>query len=468
MNRRLFWKIFLSFWVTQIIFISYLGYKAHSLSRNPGPLWLATAEKTMPLVAKSVLEKYQAGGAPALRQELDQQSVPERLDFWLFDSAGNELSGRPVPPEVKSLYPRLRQSPSIQEVQHDDVSLLTIGLNSGGSNYKLVAEYHISYFLLRGSGLLRLVVISSGMSCITCLLLALYLTRPIAGLRRATHALAEGDLNARAGAKLGRRRDEIADLVRDFDRMAGRIRDLVYSQRRLLSNVSHELRSPLARMRVALALARRKEESIQTSPHDRMEVEIGKLDEMIGRILTLARLESGELHPHMEKVSLNELLSRIIADAEYEAARAGHAIEYHADREVSVYGNPDLLASATENVIRNALYYTNGLEPVSVQLSESESFAVLRVRDHGPGVPETSLSSLFKPFYRVDDSRVSSTGGTGLGLAIAERAVSLHGGTITARNEVSGGLSVEVRIPLRPAKIAPKPLSQEKTAPVVS
>ena len=331
MNRRLFWKIFLSFWVTQIIFISYLGYKAHSLSRNPGPLWLATAEKTMPLVAKSALEKYQAGGGPGLRQELDQQSVPERLDFWLFDSLGNELSGRPVPPEVKSLYPRLGQSPSVREVQHDDVSLLTIGLNSGGSDYKLVAEYHISYFLLRGSGLLRLVFISSGMSCITCLLLALYLTRPIAGLRRATHALAEGDLNARAGAQLGRRRDEIADLVRDFDRMAGRIRDLVYSQRRLLSNVSHELRSPLARMRVALALARRNEESIQTSPHNRMEVEIGKLDDMIGRILTLARLESGELHPHMEEVSLNELVSRIVADAEYEAARAGHAIEYHAD-----------------------------------------------------------------------------------------------------------------------------------------
>ena len=422
----------------------------------------------MPLVAKSVLEKYQAGGAPALRQELDQQSVPERLDFWLFDSAGNELSGRPVPPEVKNLYPRLGQSPSVQEVQHDDVSLLTIGLNSGGSVYKLVAEYHISYFLLRGSGLLRLVVISSAMSCITCLLLALYLTRPIAGLRRATHALAEGDLNARAGAKLGRRRDEIADLVRDFDRMAGRIRDLVYSQRRLLSNVSHELRSPLARMRVALALARRNEESIQTNPHNRMEVEIGKLDEMIGRILTLARLESGELHPHMEEVSLNELVSQIVADAEYEAARAGHAIEYHADSDVSIYGNPDLLASAIENVIRNALYYTNGLEPVSVQLSESESFAVLRVRDHGPGVPETSLSSLFKPFYRVDDSRVSSTGGTGLGLAIAERAVSLHGGTITARNEVSGGLLVEVRIPLRTAKIAPKPLPQDRTAPVVS
>jgi len=126
------------------------------------------------------------------------------------------------------------------------------------------------------------------------------------------------------------------------------------------------------------------------------------------------------------------------------------------------------LASAIENVVRNALYYTNGLEPVSVQLGEAESFAVLRVRDHGPGVPETSLSSLFKPFYRVDDSRVSSTGGTGLGLAIAERAVSLHGGTITARNETSGGLLVEIRIPLRTAKIAPKPLPHDRTAPLVS
>jgi signal transduction histidine kinase len=468
MNRRLFWKFFLSFWVTQIIFISYLGYKAHSLSRNPGPLWLATAEKTMPLVARSVLEKYQTGGVSALKQELDQQSVPERLDFWFFDSAGNEISGRPVPPEVRRLYSRLGSNPTVRELEHDDISLLSIDIKSAGSTYKLVAEYHISYFLLRGSGLLRLVFISSGMSCVTCLLLALYLTRPIIGLRRATHALAEGDLNARAGARLGRRKDEIADLVRDFDRMAGRIRDLVYSQRRLLSNVSHELRSPLARMRVALALARRNEESIQTSPHNRMEAEIAKLDEMIGRILTLARLESGEVHPQMEELSLNELVAKIVADAEYEAARAGHAIEYHADREVFVYGNPDLLGSAIENSIRNALYYTNGLEPVSVHLSEAGSFAVLRVRDHGPGVPENAVSSLFKPFYRVDDSRVSSTGGTGLGLAIAQSAVSLHGGIISARNETSGGLMVEIRIPLRSAKTTSNPASQSRSAPVSS
>jgi len=468
MNRRLFWKIFLSFWVTQIIFISYLGYKAHSLSRNPGPLWLATAEKTMPLVAKAVLERYESGGQEALRRELDQQSVPERLDFWLFDASGHEISGRPLSPGVKNLYPRLGRSSTVEEIEHDDTSLLAIDINSGGSTYKLVAEYHISYFLLRGSGLLRLVLISSGMSCITCLLLALYLTRPIIGLRRATHALAEGDLDARAGAQLGGRRDEIADLVRDFDRMAVRIRDLVYSQRRLLSNVSHELRSPLARMRVALALARRNEESAQTGPHNRMETEIGKLDEMIGRILTLARLESGELHPNMEKLSLNELVSKIVSDAEYEAARVGHAIEYRADGEVSAYGNPNLLASAIENVVRNALYYTNGLEPVCVRLSETESSAIIRVRDHGPGVPESSLSSLFKPFYRVDDSRVSSTGGTGLGLAIAERAVFLHGGAISARNETSGGLLVEIRIPLRAAKTPAKPAPQDKTAPVTS
>ncbi len=468
MNRRLFWKIFLCFWVTQIIFISYLGYKAHSLSRNPGPLWLATAEKTMPLVANAVLDKYQTGGPSALKDELDQQSVPERLDFWLFDASGKELSGRPLSREVRYLYSRMGRNTSVEELQHDDMSLLSINVDRGGSTYKLVAEYHISYFLLRGSGLLRLVLISSGLSCVTCLLLALYLTRPIAGLRRATHALAEGDLDARAGARLGGRKDEIADLVRDFDRMAGRIRDLVYSQRRLLGNVSHELRSPLARMRVALALARRNEESTQTSPHNRMETEISRLDEMIGRILILARLESGELHPQMEEVSLDGIVSKIVADAEYEAARAGHAIEYRADCQVSVYGNPDLLASAIENVIRNALYYTNGLEPVSVRLSESDPFAILRVRDHGPGVPEAALPSLFKPFYRVDDSRVSSTGGTGLGLAIAERAVSLHGGTIAAQNHNSGGLTVEIRVPIRKAKAAAKPLPQDKTAPVGS
>ncbi|HLH06198.1 MAG TPA: ATP-binding protein [Terriglobales bacterium] len=461
MHRRLFWKIFLSFWITQIIFISYLGYKAHILSKNPGPLWLATAEKTMPLVAQEVLERYEIGGQTALRAEMDQQSVPDRLQFWFYDSRGNELSGCAQTPEVSKWLPHLGPASGVQQYHEDDFSLLSTEVPGTNGPYRLVAEYHLQY-LLRGPGLLRLVYISAGMSCVTCLLLALYLTRPIIGLRRATHALAEGDLNARAGAKLGGRKDEIADLVRDFDRMAERIRDLVYSQRRLLGNVSHELRSPLARMRVALALARRAEEPSQSGPLDRMESEIARLDSMIGRILTLARLESGELHPKMEEFSLNQLISKIVADAEYEAARAGHAIEYRADREIFVRGNKDLLASAIENVVRNAVYYTRGSQPISVSLTEDIDHAILSVRDHGPGVPPASLPLLFRPFYRVDDSRVSSTGGTGLGLAIAERAVSLHGGSISATNQESGGLSVQIRIPRAVTKAAPKSAVAEK------
>lgn len=467
MNRRLFWKIFLSFWVTQIIFISYLGYKAHSLSRNPGPLWLATAEKTMPLVAQAAIDKYLSGGPQALRAELDEQSVPHRLEFWLFGPNGNEISGRPVSDDIRAVLPTLMQDAAVRDIQREHMAALSTTVTANGTTYRLVAEYHLSIFLLSGPGLLRLVYISSGLSCITCLLLALYLTRPIIGLRRATHALAEGDLDARAGAKLGRRKDEIADLVRDFDRMAGRIRDLVHSQRRLLSNISHDLRSPLARMRVALALARRNETTAQNGPHDRMEAEIARLDSMIGRILMLARLESGELRPPMEDFSLSNVAARVVADAEYEAARSGHAIEYQAECEVAVYGNKDLLASAIENVVRNAVYYTKGAQPVCVRLTEDGDYAVLRVRDHGPGVPEASLPLLFRPFYRVDDSRVSSTGGTGLGLAIAERAVSLHGGTIQARNESSGGLAVEIRVPRR-AKSALKLTPQDKTAPVTT
>jgi signal transduction histidine kinase len=259
--------------------------------------------------------------------------------------------------------------------------------------------------------------------------------------------LAEGDLDARAGKGLGSRADEIADLVRDFDSMADRIRELVQSQKRLVSDVSHELRSPLARLRVAIALARRGENAQQIASHERIEQEIARLDELIGRILTLARLESGQTHLRMTYLSMNRIIEQIVNDARFEAARTGNKIQFEAELEIRVSGNEDLLRGAIENVVRNALYYTNGIEPVHVRLTTESDFVVVRVVDSGPGVPESDIPNLFRAFYRVDDSRMSATGGTGLGLAIAQKALDLHGGSISARNADSGGLIVELRIP---------------------
>jgi two-component system sensor histidine kinase CpxA len=229
--------------------------------------------------------------------------------------------------------------------------------------------------------------------------------------------------------------------------MADRIRELVQTQKRLLSDVSHELRSPLARLRVALALARRHENAAQVSSHERIEHEVARLDELIGRILTLARLESGQVQPRMSDLCINRIIEQVVDDARFEGARTGHPIALEAEGEFQVSANEELLSGAIENVVRNAVYYTDGAEPVEVRLTAESNAVIVTVRDHGPGVPDSIIPNLFRPFYRVDDSRMSSTGGTGLGLAIAQKSLSLHGGSISARNAASGGLIVELRIP---------------------
>jgi two-component system sensor histidine kinase CpxA len=445
-SRRLFWKMFISFWIAQTAFFVYLGVKTHQLARNSGPLWLMTAERTLPLVANRAVARYEADGIPALNQELKARSGEGRIKMWLVDAAGNEVRGEGLPESVIDAVRGAKNTPEPTVFVGKDSTFVSVRANGSRGSYTLVTRFD-TVPLLRGEGLFRLFAISTILASIACLLLAHYLSKPIWQLRLATQRLASGDLNARAGDKLGKRSDEIADLVRDFDTMADQIRELLENQKRLLSDISHELRSPLARLRVALALARRTEVETQRTSHDRIETEIERLDEMIGRILTLSRLESGQLQLSTAEVDLNELIQSVLADARFEAARTGHSIEFASDVHLHLQADEELLRSSIENVVRNALYYSSGDDPIQVNLSFEDGQAILRVRDHGPGVPPEALDNLFRAFYRVDDSRVTLTGGTGLGLAIAQRAILAHGGTITAQNASPHGLMMEIRIP---------------------
>jgi two-component system sensor histidine kinase CpxA len=243
----------------------------------------------------------------------------------------------------------------------------------------------------------------------------------------------------------------MAELVRDFDRMAERLESLVNAQSRLLKDISHELRSPLARLNVALELARQRTGPDAESALERIERESNRLNELIGQLLTIARLESGSDSLHKASIHLEELVQEIAKDAAFEAqARHAHVDCVIVD-ECTVVGNAALLQSAIENVVRNATRYTRENTEVQVRLeavhSSSGLQAVVRVTDSGPGVPEESLKKLFTPFYRIGDDRGRATGGVGLGLAITERAVLLHGGTVCASNRPQGGLMVEIRIP---------------------
>jgi two-component system sensor histidine kinase CpxA len=298
---------------------------------------------------------------------------------------------------------------------------------------------------------LLIAVLSSGF---VCYILARYMTAPVVRLREATRKLAAGDLSARAGTAWGgvKRRDEISQLVRDFDAMAERLEGLVKAQGRLLNDISHELRSPLARLNVALGLARQRTGPAAQPSLERIDLEAERLNELIGRLLTIARLESRDDPSGTTPVDLDDLVAEVANDAEFEAQNRGCRVKTTLAGDCVVRGNPLLLRSAIENVIRNAARYTPEGTAVHVDLrcvgDSHNAEAILQVTDEGPGVPEESLEKLFEPFYRIDDSRVRQTGGVGLGLAITRRAVKLHGGTVRAVNRHEGGLLVEIRLPL--------------------
>lgn len=293
-----------------------------------------------------------------------------------------------------------------------------------------------------GVGYLRLAgVLLAGI--IMCWLLALYLTSPIRKLREATNKLAEGDLSTRVADRVGRRRDEIADLARDFDAMAERIEGLVSSQQRLSRDVSHELRSPLARMNVALEIAKQKSNGDTSTVFQRIESESQRLNDMISRLLTLSKLESGSKDFDRRELNLRSLVEQVAADADFEANAKNRSVKVTQADECRVVGSDSLIRSAVENVLRNAIRYTKEGTAVEVSLANVNGKATVRIVDHGEGVPEVELANLFRPFYRVGEARDRGSGGTGLGLAIAQQAIIAHDGKITAKNE-GDGLAVEI------------------------
>ena len=284
-----------------------------------------------------------------------------------------------------------------------------------------------------------------------CYALAKYLSSPIGKLRDAAQKLAAGDLKTRVDGAVGRRRDELSDLAKDFDVMAERIESLVMSQKRLSRDVSHELRSPLARMGVALEIAKQKSNGELSPLLQRIETESGRLNEMISRLLTLSRLETGTGDFRKEEIDLSALVEQVVEDAEFEANAKNKSVRIVRLDRCSVAGNESLLESAVENVLRNAVKYTAESTAVEVSVIKENSAVKVIVRDHGEGVPEDALANLFRPFYRVGESRERKTGGIGLGLAIAQQAVFAHNGKISARN-TGDGLLVEILLKGSPEK----------------
>jgi signal transduction histidine kinase len=472
--KSLFLKIFLSFWLAQALIVALVVIATVAFRpQTESPFWDYIKTHT----SEQLVQAYETGGPKVLDARIDQLGTTLKLQAYLFDDEGKELAGRStIPLWARRLSQGLDPQGDWLFHRFSPRRFVSQTVTTAeGRHYIMVAEVPPRPWLpllrqkppITGLVILALAVLVSG---VVCYVLARYLTSDVRRLRAATQQLAAGDLNARAVPPRGRRRDEIAELVRDFNTMASRLQDLVSAQSRLLNDISHELRSPLARLSVALGLAWQRAGSEAHGALERIELEATRLNELIGRLLTLARLEGGEDAMRRTPIALDELLEDIAEDAGFEAQDRHCNVHCVLETKAVVCGSAALLHSAIENVVRNSVRHTCDGTDVEIRLTleaaNGKTEAVVRVSDHGPGVPEESLGKLFRPFYRLDDARGRQTGGVGLGLAITERAVRLHGGSVRAMNRPEGGLMVEIRLPMEVSKSIERQTAPAEQTPV--
>lgn len=445
-------KIFLWFWVTVIVtgiaIVLTFVFEPHGVPAQ----WHSSLTVTARYSGSVAVEMAERNGPAAASAYLAKLQRDTMLKACLFNTSGSVIAGDNCGFFGSIVAEVAASKNSSFSVRFGLARVALVLKGASGQDYIFATELpagpraavginRLAFLLQWGVALL--------VSGFVCFLLTRYLTVPIFRLREAAQQIASGDLSTRASSTIAARRDELGDLVRDFDAMADRIEALVSRQRQLISDVSHELRSPLARLNVALDLAR--ERKGNDPAFDQAEQDMALLDEMIGRLLTIAKLDTAAQQLRMTDVDVSELVSQIVGDANFELQSTEERVLLTSGGKLVVRGNPELLHSAIENVVRNAIHYTAPGMPVEVRVSEEQQqaqpFVRVGIRDHGPGVHESELANIFRPFYRVADARDRQSGGAGLGLAIADRVVRSHGGRIQARNAVPDGLLVEILLP---------------------
>jgi signal transduction histidine kinase len=449
----LFLKIFLWFWLAIALIVAAVIVVNWSTQTEPlVRQWQVFTGEAVNTNSLTAMQIYENEGRKGLDDYLNRIANPERINaVGFFDADLRQISGGEISSETKELLSSALENDGVQFRRLPEQTLAARRVTSeSGSVFVFAIQFRrppqpTLLTELRNRVLQILaVILTAGLVCYG---LARYLSSPIGKLRKATQKFAEGDLQTRVAPEIGKRRDEVAKLAQDFDEMAERIENLLYSQKRLTQDISHELRSPLARMNVALELAKQKSENGNPALLQRIETESNRLNEMIGRLLMLSKLESGAQDFDKQKLNLTKLVETVAADADFEAQAKGKSVRILEKQELRVFGNENLLRSAVENVLRNAVRYTKEGTSVEISLTNGDRQAKIAVRDCGGGVPNEELENLFRPFYRVGEARERKTGGIGLGLATAERAVHAHKGAIQAQN-TKDGLEVEIKLPV--------------------
>jgi two-component system OmpR family sensor kinase len=472
---RLYWKFFAFFFLAQLTAVMGVGISVwvanKNLDRENAQLEASPPAKSM-IDAASVTLKF--GGVDSLRglmKHWEQRKIPQ---VYAVNESNVELQNRKLPVEVvqsarDAMQRMIANSPAPNPASSGNLisrSPVQLVEASDGHQYLLFVpalKYQDASVLppvdkqpgmlgysprQKNRHLFPLMPLLAGVlaSLIFAALLAWYFSKPIKKLREAFDSAANGNLDVRVSDAMGERRDELADLGQAFDLMASRLGTLMLSQTRLLHQVSHELRSPLARLQIAVGLARQQPEKSEVSLI-RIERESERMDKLVGELLELSRLESGVMNIDKEVIDINELLLTIAEDARFEGMAKRIMIEYVPTATVSVFGQQELLHRAIDNVVRNALKYSPEQSIIHINEVMTGSQVVIRVMDSGPGVVDAELDTIFQAFFR--GSNTHHADGHGVGLAIAKQIIEAHGGSIKAYNRGEGGLAVEIHLPVK-------------------
>ncbi|HWU33905.1 MAG TPA: HAMP domain-containing sensor histidine kinase [Methylovorus sp.] len=479
---RLYWKFFFFFLFAQLTSVFGVGLAvwAHNRSlENSRSLIEASPPAMSVLAAASATLEH--GGVNATRKMLEGWPQRRMPQIYVVNEVGEDLLKRGVSPELLQLATsELGKDEAVRSVLADDghrYMLFVPARSRGGQlpehegmggpdgpppdmqdgamrpppgermNDRPPPQFN-GPMRSRFWRVFPLVPLSAGViaSLVFAALLAWYFSKPIRSLRRAFITATEGDLEVRVAGAMGHRRDELSDLGRDFDTMASRLGALLQGQSRLLHHVSHELRSPLARMQMAIGLARQSPEKVSSSL-ERIERESIRMDKLVGELLAFSRLESGVTNIHKERLELSDLLFTLAEDAQFEAKERKIEVRLLPHDDFIMEAQPDLLHRALENIVRNALKYGPDGSDVDIDVTSDPAthMVLIRIRDQGMGVAPHELETIFQPFYRANSGLGSD--GHGIGLALAKQVVEMHGGKISARNISPVGFEVAVQLP---------------------
>lgn len=448
---RLFLRVFLWFWLGSTAVMLVLLGSVYLVEPDLLTTWRFIGRAAMQSVGAQVANAYERDGEAAAATLAATIGQEGRFRVWLYTAEARLVAGPSPITDAPAVVASALASDGTERSASGDASLLARRTTSdAGTPYVVVWQAPLPRAEVSPARLAWRMAALVLTGALACAWLTWHITKPIRMLRDATRRFAAGELTVRVGhAAALRRGDELSDLAIEFDHMAARIDTLVKSQQQLLGDISHELRSPLARLSLALELAQRRV-GTPLPEHTRIEQEAQRLNALIGQLLTLARLREPSLPAAAEAVDLGELVREVAQDACFEAEAAGRSVEVAAECEARVRGSRALLRSALDNVVRNAVRHAPEGSSVSIAMArEPDHRIVMTVRDQGPGVPAHTLSRLFDPFFRVDEAREERSGGTGLGLAITRHAVEAHGGRVTAQNHPDGGLLVRLDLPIR-------------------